>query len=327
MSATLPATGPGADHPTVTADGAEPASSTTNSSTPAASTTSSSTDTDLGPDVWPSVRIATVRNALQPTERRVVDLVLDDVAAAVEATAQEIADRAGVARSSVIRTCQRLGYRGYPQLRVALARELALGAEPPAHPDTALGRVRTHVESLAATLQQITSVLSDEHVERAVALCVGAGRVLATGNGLSSPLAADLALRLTAVGRPTECVADPIGQQIAAAQLTPADLCLVVSGSGASESSLRVARAGRAAGVPVVVLTSFVESPLTALADVALVVGPAAGSFRAELEHTSRVPHAIVLEAFVEVVADRLGERSRQVRSRVLDVLSTNLSD
>ena len=317
MSATLPAAGPGADRPTVTGDGTEPAPSTT----------SSSTDTDPGPDVWPSVRIATVRNALQPTERRVVDLVLDDVAAAVEATAQEIADRAGVARSSVIRTCQRLGYRGYPQLRVALARELALGAEPPAHPDTALGRVRTHVESLAATLQQITSVLSDEHVERAVALCVGAGRVLATGNGLSSPLAADLALRLTAVGRPTECVADPIGQQIAAAQLTPADLCLVVSGSGASESSLRVARAGRAAGVPVVVLTSFVESPLTALADVALVVGPAAGSFRAELEHTSRVPHAIVLEAFVEVVADRLGERSRQVRSRVLDVLSTNLSD
>lgn len=282
---------------------------------------------DPGPDVWPSVRIATVRNALQPTERRVVDLVLDDVAGAVEATAQEIADRAGVARSSVIRTCQRLGYRGYPQLRVALARELASGAEPSSHPDTALGRVRTHVESLAATLQQITSVLDDDQVERAVTLCVGAGRVLVTGNGLSSPLAADLALRLTAVGRPTECVADPIGQQIAAAQLTSADLCLVVSGSGASESSLRVARAGRAAGVPVVVLTSFVESPLTALADVALVVGPATGSFRAELEHTSRVPHAIVLEALVEVVADRLGERSRQVRSRVLDVLSANLSD
>ncbi|MEP7793606.1 MurR/RpiR family transcriptional regulator [Sanguibacter sp. 25GB23B1] len=285
------------------------------------------TEAEPGPDVWPSVRIATVRNALQPTERRVVDLVLEDVAAAIEATAQDIADRAGVARSSVIRTCQRLGYRGYPQLRVALARELAVNAEPSAHPDTALGRVRTHVESLAATLQQITSVLDDERVEQAVALCVGAGRVVATGNGLSSPLAADLALRMTAGGRPTEFVADPIGQQIAAAQLTPADLCLVVSGSGANESSLKVARAGRAAGVPVVVLTSFVESPLTALADVALVVGPAAGSFRAELEHTSRVPHAIVLEALVEVVADRLGERSRQVRSRVLDVLSNNLSD
>ena len=60
MSATLPATGPGADRPTVTADGTEPA----------ASTTSGSTDADPGPDVWPSVRIATVRNALQPTERR-----------------------------------------------------------------------------------------------------------------------------------------------------------------------------------------------------------------------------------------------------------------
>ncbi|WP_233200728.1 hypothetical protein [Cryobacterium sp. M15] len=46
-----------------------------------------------------------------------------------------------------------------------------------------------------------------------------ANRVLALANGLSAPLASDLAMRLTAIGRPTEFVSDPIGQQISARQL------------------------------------------------------------------------------------------------------------
>ncbi len=102
-------------------------------------------------DVGPTTRIATVVNALQPSERRVVQLILDDTEGVVEITAQELADRAGVARSTVVRSCQSLGYRGYPQLRVALTRELArssarasTAAGDDAHGPSALGRIRSH---------------------------------------------------------------------------------------------------------------------------------------------------------------------------------------
>jgi len=75
------------------------------------------------------------------------------------------------------------------------------------------------------------------------------------------------------------------------------------------------------------VVTSFASSPLVSLADVALVVAPATGSFRHELEHTSRVPHVILLESLVEVVGTRLGDASRTARSSVLSILSDNLSE
>lgn len=91
-------------------------------------------------DVGPTTRIATVVNALQPSERRVVQLILDDTEGVVEITAQELADRAGVARSTVVRSCQSLGYRGYPQLRVALTRELARSS---ARASTAAGMTPT----------------------------------------------------------------------------------------------------------------------------------------------------------------------------------------
>lgn len=279
-------------------------------------------------DVNPTTRIATVINSLLPSERRVVELILADAEGIVETTAQDLADRAGVARSTVIRTCQSLGYRGYPQLRVALTRELAqAGGRERDYGTRALGRIRADIDALASSLPQIASVLTDEAVESAVDLVVGARRLLAIANGLSSPLAIDLAMRLTAVGRPTEFVADPIGQQIAARQLTAADTCIVISGSGANESSLRSARAVEAAGAKLVIVTSFARSPLVTLADAALVVAPASGSFRHELEHTSRIPHVVLLESLVEIVASRLGEVARESRSTVLSILSDNLSD
>jgi RpiR family carbohydrate utilization transcriptional regulator len=279
-------------------------------------------------DATVTTRIRTVQNSLQPSEVSVVALILDDAEGVVELTAQDLAERAGVARSSVIRTCQRLGYRGFAQLRVALTRELAqtvVGDRD--YGESALGTIRADIDALAATLPRIASVLGEDAVERAVATIVGAGRLLALASGLSSPLALDAGMRLTAIGRPTEVVADPIGQQIAARQLSPADAVLIISGSGASEASLKAARAARQTGAAVVVLTSFATSPLVSLADIALVVAPARGTFRHELEHTSRVPHVILLESLVEVVAARLGDRARLTRSAVLDILSDNLSE
>ncbi|MFB2555565.1 MurR/RpiR family transcriptional regulator [Herbiconiux liangxiaofengii] len=289
-------------------------------------------------EVGPTTRIATVVNSLQPSERRVVELILGDPEGVVEITAQELADRAGVARSTVIRSCQTLGYRGYPQLRVALTRELAQSsvrtgafsgssAAGNDHGPGALGRLRSDLDALAAALPRVASVLTEAEVEDAVGRVVDAGRLVVVASGLSSPLALDLSLRLTAIGRPAEYIADPIGQQIAVSRLRPDDLVLVISGSGANELSLKAARAARTAGAGIVAITSFATSPIGALADVALVVAPANAGFRHEVEHTSRIPHVIVLESLVEIVADRLGPTATATRAEVLTILSDNLSD
>ncbi|WP_234407260.1 MurR/RpiR family transcriptional regulator [Microterricola viridarii] len=278
--------------------------------------------------VVPSVRIATAINTMQPSERRVIDLIVADPALVVESTAQELAERAAVARSTVIRACQSLGYRGYPQLRVALAAELAQQVEPAQDYGTsALGRIRSGIDTLAASLPQIASVLVESEVDEAVRCVVEARRVLVLASGLSAPLASDLAMRLTATGRPADVVADAIGQQIAARQLVAGDACLIVSGSGSNESSLKVARAAAQGGAVVIALTSFARSPLTELSDISLVIAPAATSFRRELEHSSRVAHAIFIEAFVDAVGSALGAESARVRGQVLEILSDNLAE
>lgn len=281
------------------------------------------------PDVvaHPTVRIATALPTVLASERRVLEEVLHQPERVVESTAQEVADRVGVGRSTVVRACQAIGYRGYPQLRVALAAELAHRDAEVDYGSSALGRLRADIAALAAALPQVTAVLDEDTVERAVGVLTGSRRLLVLANGLSAPLATDMAMRLTAVGRPADFVADSIGQQIAARGLVPGDGCVVLSGSGASEATLKVARAARQGRAAVVAVTSFRGSPLGELADLELVVAPAATTFQHELERTSRIALAVLVESLVGVVAARTGAVAQATHDRVLDILSDNLAD
>ena len=286
-----------------------------------------SVEVPVAAEVPVTARIAAVRNSLQPSERRVADLIVDEPDAVVELTAQQIADRVGVGRATVVRACQTFGYRGYPQLRVALAAERGRRTIAPSTPeDGPLGGIRAAIDRIADDLRAATSLLDAAVVAQAVDAVVTARRLLVVASGLSAPVATDLAMRLTAVGRSAETVGDPIGQQIAARHLAPDDVCVVISGSGANEASLRAAAAARAAGARVIALTSFVASPLTERADIALVLA-SGGTFRDELEHTSRIAHAVFAEAFVDAVARARAEDADLARARVLEILSDNLGD
>ncbi|MEV4668254.1 MurR/RpiR family transcriptional regulator [Microbacterium sp. LWO12-1.2] len=283
----------------------------------------------FSPSAPPTVRIAAVLNTLQPAERRVAELIVESADAVVEWTAQELAERAGVGRATVVRACQSFGYRGYPQLRVALAAELGSGQGETGvdHGPSVLGRMRSEIDRVASSLPALASLLDADAVAEAVRISASARRVLVLANGLSSPIANDLAMRLTAAGRSAEFIADAIAQQIAARHLTTDDVCLIVSGSGANEASLRVATAAARGGATVIALTSFATSALTEVASVSLVIAPTGVSFRDELQHASRVAFLVFAEVFAAAVTTERGEDAVQARAHVLEVVSENLGE
>src|SRR5699024_4252700 len=158
----------------------------------------------------------------------------------------------------------------------------------------------------------------EEAVDDFVAALDDAHRVVVVAAGLSAPAGLDAAMRLSAAGRPAEYLPDTLAQQIAARSLEPGSVCLVLSGSGATEASVDAADAARTAGATVLAMTSFARAPLVARADTALVIPPVGESFRNELLHTSRAGLALVLESLVHVLVARRGSRGRNARSVAL---------
>jgi DNA-binding MurR/RpiR family transcriptional regulator len=268
--------------------------------------------------------------SLQPSERRVAEAITDDIEGAIERTAQEVADLVGVGRASVTRTAQSLGYDGYPQLRVALAREIALGSPTigsGADDGSMLGTVRSAIDRFAGRLSHAVSALTENDLEAFVTVVDTADRMLVAANGLSSPLGLDLAMRLLSAGRPAEYMSDTLAQQISASQLGPGSSCLVISGSGANRATLEVMAAARQSGATLLVITHFARSAAAELADIALVIAPIEDSFQEELVHTSRAALMLVTETVVGLVVARRGDRARVAQSATLAVISRSLSE
>ncbi|GAA1825520.1 MurR/RpiR family transcriptional regulator [Nesterenkonia flava] len=286
--------------------------------------------TPPSPEDLPALtRITAALPSLLPSEAKAARYVLEDPAAAIDSTAQQMSEAVGVARSTIIRMCRRLGYPGYPQFRVALAREVpALSATPGEQQrrdrsSSLAGEARHILHGMDRALDGVTA----DQERRLIAALTAAQRLLVVANGQSVPSALDFSTRLTAAGRPAEYIHDTLSQQIAARQLRATDLCVVISASGMNSLSLQTARAAAESPGVVVVLTSNTESQLARLADLSIRVLPPVGSFREELEDTSRLHYTLAVESICRLVREHLGQRAETARALVFDVLSEVLVD
>lgn len=281
----------------------------------------------------PGEVMATIRSlmpSLLPTERAVAAVLLERSADIVELSSQQIADAAGASRATVVRTCQSLGFTGYQQLRVLLARDAAYSSVPEptsGHASDTAEIVSETFRHVARGVENMTALLDDNELKRAVDALGGATRVVVSGNGLSAPLALDASARFSSIGRAAEAPLDVIGQQITARLLGENDVLLAISGSGSNAATVRIATAARDAGARVVAITAFARSPLTQLADISLVVTMPDLTFREEITLASRLPQAILIEGLVAALTHRLGDVAVRAKALALDAISENLAE
>lgn len=202
---------------------------------------------------------------LRDAEARVAQVVLDQGADLPNLTIGDVAALAGTAPSSVVRACQRLGFRGFQQLKLAAARQ-APRPDPTTEQDTAEQdpAVRALTDTLRAAreaLDGLTATLDAAELRAAAELLGSASRVLVVGAGLSGAVALDAAYRLRALGCAVDAPADPSTAQLAAGLLSPGAVCLAISHTGASRTTVDAARLARGTGADVIALTSTTHSP------------------------------------------------------------------
>ncbi|MFE7264473.1 SIS domain-containing protein [Streptomyces sp. NPDC057592] len=115
--------------------------------------------------------------------------------------------------------------------------------------------------------------------------------------GLSAAVAADAAHRLCALG----CVVDAPADPLTAAQLPPGAVCLAISRTGATRSTVDTARRARRAGAEVIGLTSHAQSPLSETCTHALVAGRQDLVFGLETT-ASRIAHLVTVDALTQTL-------------------------
>ncbi|WP_114559377.1 MurR/RpiR family transcriptional regulator [Desertihabitans aurantiacus] len=274
------------------------------------------------------VRLRSALAGLPAAERRVADLVLADPPAAARATVVELARAAGTSTASVVRLCQRIGYRRSKDFQLALGADHAsalsegrssLGeAIEPGDPLAAVVQKVSRAE--AASLVDTALALDVEALERAVDAVAVARRVDVFGVGASSLAALDLHQKLTRIGRTALVWTDPHMAWTSAATLDDSALACAVSHSGRTPEAISYLQHARAGGATTLAITSSAGSPLAREADVVLLTAARETEYRAGAMG-SRIAQLMVVDCLFIGVARLHHEASLELLARTYAVV------
>src|ERR1700691_6727353 len=70
------------------------------------------------------VRLQGAYSGLRAAEQRVADFILKHPDELIYLTVTELAERTNTSESTVVRLCQKIGYKGYQEFKIVLARDL-----------------------------------------------------------------------------------------------------------------------------------------------------------------------------------------------------------
>lgn len=216
-----------------------------------------------------------LRGALSPAERRVADYILDDPHQLARLRMADLAAASGVSDPTVVRFCRKIGMRGYDDLRLAVARELAsrpggvhVSVRDGDSVDVVLRKV---LASSIGELQRVQSSLRPEALQRAANALLDARRIAFVGIGASAVVALDAHNKFFRLGLPTAAFTDGPTIAQAAATTTNDSVFVAISKSGTSSPVLHAVELARRSGAVTVALAAS-GSAVSDAAEIALSV-------------------------------------------------------
>ena len=253
--------------------------------------------------------IASAYDELRPSERKVADLVQRDSERAVRLTMSTLATEAGVSEPTVVRFARALGFQGYQQFRVALARSLGTG-EPYLHRAVDLDDdVATQIEKVLGFAQRGLSTLrarlDRDEISRAIDCLAAAKRVEFHGSGASGIVAADAQSKFFRLAVPAAAYSDPHQQLIAASALGEGDVLVVFSHTGRTRDLAAAAAIARERGTEVIAVT-LAGSPVAAAASLVVAV-PEVEDPDVYTPMASRIVQLLIVDILATGVAMRRG--------------------
>lgn len=244
---------------------------------------------------------------LATSEAKVIALLIGDPVFVGTSTTAQVAARAGVSAPSVVRAARAIGFEGFADLKLEIARARGSAdffAPPPSlHADSDAASVMDNaVRSGIDALSALRGALIADDVRAAVEAIRDCGQLLSYGAGPSATVAADAVFRMRALGVRTAGVVDHESAMIAARLMSPGDVSVIVSSTGRTQTTLAVADAAASSGATVIAITDRRATPLTELARITLLTGAAPLSTQLAAS-ASRLAQLTVVDVLVATLA------------------------
>lgn len=255
------------------------------------------------------LKIKSIYRDISRKEQQIADYILHYPERIIHQSIGDLSRQLGMAESTVFRFCQRLGYKGYKEFKIDLA-TFKKQENPLEHEiyegisaeDSAKGIAKKVFEANRQALKDTVELLDEANIEAAIKLLINSRQVLFFGVGGSNVIAMDAYHKFLRSPLDVSCETDSHIQLMRAARMTEQDCAVLISHSGQSHDILQIAGQAKKSGAKLLVITSFLLSPLAELADLCLLSTSKEVEFRPEAL-ASRITQLSIMDAlFVNVM-------------------------
>ncbi|WP_312641490.1 MurR/RpiR family transcriptional regulator [Hydrogenoanaerobacterium sp.] len=228
-------------------------------------------------------------NSLTKSEKKIANYLFSNKVEVIQLSITALSEQCGVAEATIFRFCKTLGFGGYNEFKLALAKFIFKEENSSTASVNASGSVTNYgkvdsqdtfeqmCEKLYSTqvsaLEQTLKLLDETSITKAVQILSHSKRVYCFGQGASLIMAMEAWGRFITASPNFFYVEDSHMQTMASSLLTEDDAILFFSYSGATREIVDVMRLANRNGFKVILVTKFEKSPAAAFADVILLCG------------------------------------------------------
>lgn len=216
------------------------------------------------------------RDSLTKSGAIVADYLMQHAEDAQYLSISSLANECGVAEATIFRFCRSLGFQGYNEMKIALAKATATATPTAAklEPGADTQLLITHAYNTAVeALNGTRNMLDAEAIDRAATLLQRARQVYFFGQGGSQVLAGDIWARFSMLSTKFRTAGDSHMQAITASLMGPEDVILFISYSGCTRDMMDTLHLAKENGAKVILITHYADAPGAVLADVVLLCG------------------------------------------------------
>ncbi|GIP32743.1 putative HTH-type transcriptional regulator [Paenibacillus sp. J2TS4] len=218
--------------------------------------------------------INSIYSSLTKSEKKVADTVLKDPEAAVFFTITDLAEKADVGETSVIRLCRKLGFKGYQEFKLSIVQDLATPAEQIHGEIEENDNTETVAKKITSqntqALNNALSLLNEQHLVKIVDAMIAADSIFFYGVGSSGVTAMDAKYRFMRLGFQVDAIMDSHMMAMNASLAGKNDVVGVISTSGSTKDVVDAVTIAKASGAFIFCITNHAKSPVTQQADAVL---------------------------------------------------------
>lgn len=256
------------------------------------------------------LRIRAERDQMSAIERRIADFILSDAHLLRDYSSQQLASALGISQSSVVKFSQKLGFKGYPDLKFSIGEALARAGSNGDPDEREKDDEHTPSDELWRTKgearEETDLVNPPEQLATAAAMLDAASRILVFGQGEDGLHASLFGNRLAQFGLAATVHTDPALALPALLAFGGEEVLVVLSEHGSQPELLPLVRIAQGARCRVISLTRHTANPLRSHADIALLV-----SAHAAEPHIEAMAFRTAMQHLLDRIALRLWQAQR----------------